>query len=403
MCFVFSLKRRGGWKGLGLLLAATLPTTGALIVDWRLLSRAISYPKAPIMAANWYRPRATVLGQSGTPILTSQMSPPAPLAAALDQVSVYAEQRNSTGLIVIHRGEIILEEYWQGYDAGSVFNAMSMSKTIVGLLVGVAIAEGAIDSINDPVAKYISEWADDDRAKITLKDLLYMQSGLRNERRTDTPFSDLVQMYVGSDVARVALNIPPVAPPGQAFDYNNVNTQILSLVLQRATKTAYPEYLSTRLWQPLAASDASVWLDRPHGTAKTFCCLFATARDWGRVGQMLLDQGRVGPTQIIPANWIQQMLTPSPLESTFGYHLWLKARTPDHPNVDQSANQPFLAEDTVYLDGRGLQRVYIIPSQELVIVRMGELPETWDDAVIPNAMVEALRDLRINEVREKRE
>ncbi|NER83442.1 MAG: serine hydrolase [Leptolyngbya sp. SIO1D8] len=368
---------------------AVIPVTGSLLVDWRLFLRAVTYPEEPIMEIDWYRPLAKVSGRSSPPLPTSQ-STSIP-TDALQRVSDYAQKRNSTGLLVMHRGEIVLEEYWQGYDASSVFNAMSMSKTIVGLLVGNAIADGAIDTINDPVAQYIPEWGQDERANITLRDLIYMQSGLRNERETDSPASDLVQMYVGSDVAGVALNIPSVMPSSQTFEYNNVNSQVLALLLQRATGISYADYLSTQLWQPLGASDASVWLDRPQGNAKSFCCLFATIRDWARVGQMLLQQGRVGQTQVIPAEWIQQMLTPSPLEPTFGAHIWIKARTPDYPNVDQAATEAFLATDTFYLDGRDLQRVYVIPSQELVVVRMGEWPETWDDSVIPNILVQALR------------
>lgn len=379
-------------KRLAVLLATLLPVTGSLLVDWRLLSRAVTYPKAPIMAVDWYQPQAPVPGQTGAASLVTAPQSLLP-ETALQAVAHYAQERNSTGLIVMHRGAIVLEEYWQGHNAASAFNAMSMSKTIVGLLVGVAIAEGAITSLADPVAQYITEWRQDDRAEITLRDLLYMQSGLRNERRTDTPFSDLVQMYLGSDVTQVALGVPTQGPPGQAFDYNNVNSQMLALVLERATGIPYPEYLATRLWQPLRAADATIWLDRPQGTAKTFCCLFATARDWVRVGQLLLHQGRVGATQVVPARWITQMLTPSPLESTFGAHIWVKARTPAYPNVDQAATEPFLAADTVYLDGRDLQRVYIIPSRELVIVRMGEWPDTWDDAVIPNTLVQAIDQL----------
>ena len=371
-------------------LALTLLIVGASVLDWRLVSRAITYPETPIMAIDWYRPQAVVSGQPGSPLPTST-SPSTRLSDALQSVSAYAQERNSTGLIVMHRGAVVLEEYWQGYDASSVFNAMSMSKTIVGLLVGVAIAEGAINSVDAPVTQYIPEWRRDNRAEITLGDLLYMQSGLRNERRTDTPLSDLVQMYIGSDVARTALNIPGVAPSGQAFDYNNVNTQVLAIVLQRATGTSYADYLSTRLWQALGASDASVWLDRPNGTPKAFCCFFATLRDWARVGQMLQNQGRVGQTQVIPADWLQQMLQPSPNEPTFGTHIWVKARTAEYPNVDQAATDAFLAEDTFYLDGRDLQRLYVIPSEELVIARMGEWPENWDDSVIPNLLVEALR------------
>ncbi len=380
-------KRR--WRFVGFLVLILL-ASGAALVDWRLVSRAMTYPDEPIMAIEWYRPRAVVLGHTRQPLSPSTNPLSDRLETALQRVSAYAEERNSTGLIVMFRGEIVWEEYWQGYDANSVFNAMSMSKTIAGLLVGIAIAEGAIDSIEDPVSQYIPEWRGDERAGITLRDLIYMQSGLRNERRTDTPTSDLVQMYIGSDIVRTALNIPSVAPAGEAFDYNNVNTQVLAIVLERATGVTYAEYLSTRLWQPLGAADASVWLDRPQGMAKAFCCFFAPLQSWGRVGQMMLNQGRVGQTQVVPAAWIQHMLRPSPQEPTFGAHVWVKARTSDYPNVDEAASEAFLAEDTFYLDGRDLQRVYVVPSQELVVVRMGEWPETWNDAVIPNLLVEAL-------------
>ncbi|MEO1095298.1 MAG: serine hydrolase [Cyanobacteria bacterium J06638_28] len=371
-------------------LSSALVVAGTMLVDWRLLRRAATYPDAPIMAVDWYEPKALVRGQQREPLPTATEPLPPEFAAALKQVSDYTAARNSTGLLVMHQGEIVWEKYWQGHDANSPFNAMSMSKTIAGLLVGIAIEEGAIASTDDLASQYLPEWQQDDRRAISLQDLLYMQSGLRNERHTDTPTSDLVQMYVGSDVASTALNIPLAIPPGQTFEYNNVNTQIIALILQRATGLAYPEYLAAHLWQPLGAQDASIWLDRPQGTAKTFCCLFATIHDWARVGQLLLNQGQVGNTQVVPAEWIQTMLTPSPLEPTFGHHIWVKARTTDYLNVDQASTEPFVAEDTFYLDGRGLQRVYVIPSQALVVVRMGENPDTWDDAVIPNTLVTAL-------------
>ena len=179
-------------------------------------------------------------------------------------------------------------------------------------------------------------------------------------------------------------------PPGEVFDYNNVNSQVLAIVLQRATGMDYADYLATRLWQAISARAGSVWLDRPDGLPKTFCCLFATARDWARVGQLLLNQGTWQGTPVIPADWIAEMLTPSPLETTFGKHIWVKARTPDHPNVDTTATAPYLDPQGFHLDGRGLQRVFILPTYDLVIVRMGEQPDTWDDAVIPNTLAAAL-------------
>lgn len=377
-------------RRLALIASAIALAAAIILVDWRFVTRAITYPDAPIMAVEWYRPRALITGRPSEPLPTAASQPTPAFAAALQEVAKYAETRNSTGLIVMHRGAIVLEQYWQGYDATSNFNAMSMSKSIVGMLVGMAIAEGAIHSLDDPATRYLPEWRSDERAAITLKDLIYMQSGLRNEQNTSRPTSDLVHLYIGSDVEKTALKIPLERPPGQAFDYNNVNSQVLAIVLQRATGMPYAEYLSTRLWQPLGAHNASVWLDRPEGMAKTFCCLFATARDWARIGQMLLQRGRFDETQVIPADWVEAMLKPSPLEASFGKHIWIKARTPDRPNVEQAASIPYLAEDTFCMDGRGLQRVFVVPSRELVVVRMGEQPETWDDAVVPNTLVAAL-------------
>lgn len=357
-------------------------------VDWRLLSRPVTYPERPITDADWYQPQRRVAGATVTPLARSQTTdiPPEALQAALD----FAEAQNSAALLVMHRDRLVLEQYWQGQSPQGQTNGMSMTKTLVALLVGIAIEEDHITSLQDPVGTYIAEWAEDERGQITLADLLYMQSGLRNDARTSTIQSDLVQLYGGSNVHRTALAIPAVAPPGQRFEYNNVNSQILAIALERATGESFGDYLSTRLWQPLGAGDSFLWLDRPGGQAKPFCCFFATPQDWLRVGQMILHQGQVNGRSVVPAAWIETMQRPSPLEPTFGLHLWIKARTADYPQVNQAASTAFVAPQTVYLDGRHQQRVYVIPDYDLVIVRVGEHPPAWDDAVIPNALVQGL-------------
>lgn len=371
-----------------------LVTMGGLLrwtVDWRLLGRSLTYPDSPITAANWYQPQQLVPGVApqAPPLATAEFTeiPPAALQTAL----AFAEAQNSVALLVMHRDRLVVEQYWQGHSAGDLVNSMSMVKTLLALLIGVAIDEGKIGSLEDPVGTYLPEWANDPRGDITLADLLYMQSGLRNDDRTDTLRSDLVKLYGGSDAQKLALSIPLEGAPGEVFDYSNFNSQILSIVLERATGESFGDYLSSRLWQPLGAGDGFLWLDRPRGHAKPFCCFFAAVQDWVRLGQMLLHSGRVGKTQVIPAAWIEQMRQESPLEPTFGVHIWIKARTPDYPQVNRASSAPFAAADTFYLDGRHHQRVYVIPSEELVIVRIGEEPPAWDDAVIVNAIVAGLR------------
>ncbi len=352
-------------------IAGSLAIIGA--IAFKLYQRII-YPDSFITDVDWYKPLATIKGKPSTlPVDTSSSIP----QESLNKISTYAQENNSYALLVLHKGKIVLERYWEGFTSTSTSNSMSMSKTIVALLIGIAIEEGHIDSELDPVAKYIPEWSQDERKKITLQDLLYMQSGLQNN---------------GHKIDPVVFNVPAIKPPKEAFDYNNVNTQILTEVLTRATGKKYVDYLSTRLWQPLQANDAAILLDRdrPQENPKTFCCLFATPHDWGKVGQLFIDRGKVNNKQVVPSAWLDKMVQPSSIEDSYGYHIWLKAKTREQSGIERQDSQPFVPEDIIYLDGKYFQRVYIIPAHDLVIVRIGEEADDWDDVFIPNTLVSGL-------------
>ncbi len=378
------IKKISSWLFGGLALV-----TGVVVsLNWTLLWRAFTYPDEPITTVDWYKPLETVSGVVDSTLPTeSQSKIP---QNTLKTIANYAQQQNSSALLVMHQGKLVLEKYWRGHTPTSVTNSMSMSKTLLALLIGIAIEEQYINSELETVASYLPEWSKDERAKITIQDLLYMQSGLRNEDDIDDLGSDLVQMYISLDAAAVALKIPAVQPRGKFFEYNNANSQILGMMLEKVTKKRYADYLSRALWQPLQARNAAVWLDRIGGTPKSFCCFFATARDWAKIGQLFLDRGRVAGKQVVSSEWIEKMLTPSSIEPTYGYHIWLKARTENRPSIHQTASEPFLAQDTFYLDGGSRQRVFIIPSKKLVIIRVGEQPNNWDDSFIPNTLVLSL-------------
>ena len=149
------------------LLVAAIALAAALIFpDWRFIRRALTYPEQPIMAVDWYRPQAVVAGVDSAPLPVATQHPSPDLATALKTVADYAAERNSTGLLVMYQGEIVLEQYWQGYDETSPFNAMSMSKSLVGLLIGQALAEGAIASLDEPAINYLPEWQGDNRPSL---------------------------------------------------------------------------------------------------------------------------------------------------------------------------------------------------------------------------------------------
>jgi CubicO group peptidase (beta-lactamase class C family) len=368
-----------------LLVVLGLAAVGLLVGwHWTFLARMLTYPDRPVTDAAWYRPREAVRGSPGDELPAASGSQIRP--DALARAAEYAERKNSSALLVVHHGELVAEHYWRGQTPDSLTNSMSMAKTVVALLVGVALAEGKIESVDEPAAKYLTEWSGDGRRRITIRHLLEMASGLADAEHDDDPFSAIGTMYLGTDSLAVVARTPLACEPGSRFDYNSINTQALSIILERATGRRYADYLSEKVWQPLGASDASVWLDGPGGEAKTFCCLFATARDWARVGLLLLHEGRVAGRQVVPAEWVRQMLTPSAREPDYGLHIWLGRQGVRREDRDEE----FLADDVAYLDGKMKQRVYVVPSSDLVIVRVGEQARGWDDAYLPNAVLRGL-------------
>jgi CubicO group peptidase (beta-lactamase class C family) len=356
-----------------------LPFLACGPLDCGPVSRALTYVGIdPILDTDWYQPCATVAGDPAAADLELEPSP-ALSAEALDQAQAYAERMGSCALIVAHRGRIVRERYGCGLTADSRPNGMSLAKTPLALVVGVALAEGTLRSLDDPLARYLAEWSEDARGRVTLRHLLEMSSGLEDS---------IAGVHLSDHVEDALLSRRARRPPGQAFEYNSANSQLLALVLERATGRPYAELLSEMLWRPLQARDARVWLDASGGHARAYCCLFATARDWLRVGLLMQARGRWAGRQVVPAAWVEEMLTPSALEPSYGKHVWLGYSRPPSREADWS--EPFVARDTFMLVGSAEQRVYVVPSRELVIVRLGHEAPGWDDPVLPNLLVRAL-------------
>ncbi len=320
---------------------------------------------------------------------------------ALAAAVAYAQDFNSYAVIVVHNGRVQLEWYADGRSAGQLTESQSMHKTLMGLLIGTAIEDGDIASVDDPVRKYISEWQDDPRGDVTLKNLMQMSSGYGQYRFGVNPFSgDLDWLYSGDSVTPL-LNLPMAGwDQGTRYDYNNLNSELLGLVLERATGKRYATYLEEKVWRPMGGDRAQVWLDRPGGQAHTSCCLAATAMDWARFGVMLLNKGLVNGNRIVSAAWIDEMTTPSPSADHYGYQIWLGYGDPPFPPESGStapvASEPYVARDTFLTWGRGQQHVWVSPSLNLVVVRIGPalgrnpIKAGFDVPKIPNIIVRGL-------------
>ena len=312
----------------------------------------------------------------------------------------YAENLSSYSLLIWHKGALRLEKYFNGFDAELRPETASMHKSVLGLLIIAAIEDGFIESVDTRIGNYIESWNDRPEGDITVRQLLTMSSGLNSLSREGGFDSQAMKFFSGRVDARATiLGLRLQTQAGANFSYANTNSQLLALVLESATGKAYKDYLSERLWKPIGADDASVWYYEENGFPRTFSSLLARSRDWLKVGLLIKDGGTYQGQQIIAAELMEAMTSPSANNPNYGWQIWLA-------NVYQNkryyndlklgigvpVSEPFNADDMVYFDGFGGQRVYISKSQDLVIVRTGDTRMDWDDSALPNMVIESLKN-----------
>jgi CubicO group peptidase (beta-lactamase class C family) len=358
--------------------------------------RFATFPKInAVRDIDWYNPLEIAKGKPGAALPAPAPGKESIAPEALQKAIDYVDSRGTVALLVWQGGMLQLAHYGKGFGPSSLTDTASMHKSVMGILYGAALRDGFIKSIDDPASRYLPEWADDDRARITIRDLMTMTSGLENPIGF-APDSPGTKLMLSDDIAAAALSRKAVAPPNTVFDYDNANSEALGIILQRATGMRYAAYLSRTLLAPIGAGDARVWLDRPDGMAHTFCCLQLAAEDWLRIGLLLKDRGRAEGRQVIPADWIDRMTTASDRNPNYGLQIWLAS-----PYLSERtykigspfkipAHEPFVTPDMFFFDGWGAQRVYVSRAADLVIVRVGDVALDWDDSVIPNLIARGL-------------
>jgi CubicO group peptidase (beta-lactamase class C family) len=201
------------------------------------------------------------------------------------------------------------------------------------------------------------------------------------------------------DVSEAALSLPAAGKPG-TFNYNNGNMQLagtaLANALERAGRGRYATFLSEKIWCPLGNRDARLWLEFEGGQPRYFAYLNASLRDWARVGELLRRGGEWNGRQLIPAEWIAAITAPSPGNPNYGMGIWRgspylpERRYSREVAMTVPQRAPFLADDVVYFDGFGGQRVYVVPSARLTIVRAGEPVTDWDESALVNLALKGL-------------
>jgi CubicO group peptidase (beta-lactamase class C family) len=248
----------------------------------------------------------------------------------------YLERNPATGLLILNDHTILYEHYRYARTDKDRFTSQSMAKTIVAMLVGIAVSEGTIGSLDDTVAKYVPELASSEVGRTPLRALLSMTSGIRFREVYDgkDDIMRLSRALMKPDTALAdtltQFNVR-AAPPGTVFNYAGLDTELLGMVLIHATNTPLADYMSSRIWSPIGAEAAASWTLDARGHEVAYCCFNATLRDWGRLGALLANDGAWDGRQLIPRPFLLDATTvqlPALAPGNgrrlgYGYQVWL--------------------------------------------------------------------------------
>ncbi len=278
--------------------------------------------------------------------------------------------------LIIQDEKIVYEEYWDGFDVNSISNSFSMAKSIVSLLVGAAIDDKYIKSIDQKVGEFIESYNEGGKEEITIRDVLTMSSGLDWGEAYASLFSPTTESYYGNDLKGMVKDLSMIEKPGVRYYYRSIDTELLAMIVESATGRNISDYCSEKYWKLMGAKHDALWcLDKREGMEKAFCCFNSNARDFARWGQLILNKGEWNDRQLVSEAYINEAMTASNyLIDDEGNH------------VDYYGFQWWLIQShgcTIpYMRGILGQYVFAIPDKNAVVVRLGH--KRSDELIGPN-------------------
>ncbi len=291
------------------------------------------------------------------------------------------------GIVVVYDGQIIGEQYAEGFDQHSKLMGWSMTKSITNALIGILVKEGKLKT-EEPAP--VSEWKDDDRKQITLNNLLQASSGLGWSESYFVPSSDFHNMFIKSDdKGEYAANRKSKYAPNTVFQYSSGTTNILSrMIRQQLGDSAYHAFPYERLFYKIGMNNTILEPDAS-GTFVGSSYCYATARDWARFGLLYLNDGVWNNERILPEGWVHYTTTAATTSDIgqYGAQWWLNAGMKNNPSTRK---YPELPVDAYWADGFEEQFVMVIPSKKLVIVRLGVSHHGFDFTKMALGILDAL-------------
>ncbi len=325
-----------------------------------------------------YQPRELLAGGNQPP--APRVLPGTELldVRALEEAARYAGEHGARALIVSRHDHIVFERYWRGSSFETLIDAGSFTPLLGALATGHALSHRQLGWPDEPLGVLLPEWADDPRGAITVRNLLQFSSGLAPAGPADDPY-DLAASLRARELA---------APPGSRRLEQAADPQLLAQALQHSTHERYASFVSQAIWRPIGAADAWLWLDHPGGAVHADCCLISRQGDWIRIGELMLRDGNYRGDELMRPGWIAVMRSPSRSDPDFG----MSVRVAQRP---APGRETYAARDVFVAGGRDGNRLWIVPSMGIVVLRTGAATEAdagWDDARIPNLVIRGARD-----------
>ena len=274
---------------------------------------------------------------------------------------------NSASFLVIKNGKLVHEEYWDGYNQNSKTNSFSIAKGVTVMLLGKAIEENKIESLHQKYSDFFGNYANVEFGKnLTLGELASMEAGLNWNEDYKSPFLPNAKAYYGKSLEEAVFLRDFKNEPGKKFEYQSGATQLLGFALRKSMQKTLADYASEKFWKPLGMEQNAAWTTDDFGMEKAFCCIHSTSRDFAKLGQLFLNDGKFGDQQILDISFVEKMRTPTKLSNgIYGMGLWI--------NNDSALKH-------YYFQGLYGQYIIIVPEKNMVIVRTGTHKDQLKDA-----------------------
>jgi CubicO group peptidase (beta-lactamase class C family) len=286
----------------------------------------------------------------------------------LEGVDAYMKTQRTAGLVIIQDGKIRFEKYGLGFDGNGKWTSFSVAKSLTSTMVGAAIKDGFIQSIDDKVTQYIPEMRGSAYDDVSIKQLLTMTSGIKWNEDYGDPKSDVAlfnehQAEPGVDVTVSYMRkLPREAPAGTKWVYKTGETNLIGVLVSKATKKKLSDYLSEKVWKPFGMEQDASWLLGSTGHEISGCCIQASTRDFGRFGAFILGGAMIDGQSIVPSGWIASATTDQPEHRGYGYQWWVTGG------------------GTYAAQGIFGQGIFIDPKRKLVIASNSNWPSAVDEA-----------------------